>query len=364
MRVQSPPASPNTAPDPERVDRLVRAIEAIPGVERAGATLGLPFGHGSVGGSFDIEGRLPVTANQRPTVRMQSATPSYFDALGIPIVRGRPFSERDRANVPRVAIINQVVAQRFFPDEDPIGRAVIIDGVGWEIVGVVGAVFHGDVEQPTPPEIYRPMQQWERPSVWIRTRGDPARNGSTVAGAVRRFDPDIAITRLSTMNELRANDMRSERRVLRLIAAFALVAVLISVIGLYGVVSYSVSQRTREFGVRLALGAERRAVLALVLGQGVRLAAAGAAFGIAGAMGVLRLMQAMLFGVSPADPLTLGTVAFAMCAVALLAAYIPAQRAMLIDPMASLRDDQPQPLSLDLSARGWFRPRLPLPGGG
>jgi predicted permease len=341
VRVQSPPGSPNTAGEPQRIDRLVQAIEAIPGVERAGGTLGLPFGHGAVAGTFEIEGRAPVTSDQRPRVNMQSATPGYFEALGIPIVRGRSFSDGDRANAPRVAIINQVVAQRFLPGEDPIGRAVIIDDVRWEVVGVVGAVFHGDVENLTPPEIYRPMQQWERLSVWIavRTRGAPAQLGPTVAAAVRRFDPDMAITRLFTMNELRASDMSSERRSLRLMAAFALAAFLISVIGLYGVISYSVSQRTREFGVRLALGAERRAVLSLVLGQGVRLAAVGALLGIAAALGVLRLMQAMLFGVSPADPLTLATVAVAMCVVALFAAYLPAQRAMQIDPMTSLRDD-------------------------
>jgi predicted permease len=341
LRVQSPPPSPGTHADAEQFDRLVRAIEAIPGVERAGATLGLPFGHGSIAGSFEVEGRATVTSGQRPRASMQSATPGYFEALGIPIVRGRSFSEGDRANAPRVALINQVVAQRFFPDEDPIGRAVIIDDARWEIVGVVGAVFHGNVEQMTPTEIYRPAQQWERPSVWIamRTRTDPATIGPNVAEAVRRFDPDIAITRLLTMSALRANDMASERRMLRVMAAFALAAVLISVIGLYGVISYSVSQRTREFGVRLALGAKRSAVLGLVLGQGVRLAAMGAAFGIAVALGVLRLMRAMLFGVSPVDPLTLGAVALTMCAVAVFAAYLPAHRAMRIDPMTSLRDD-------------------------
>jgi ABC-type antimicrobial peptide transport system permease subunit len=160
-----------------------------------------------------------------------------------------------------------------------------------------------------------------------------------VAAAVRRHDPDIAITGLLTMDDVRASDMASERRMLRVMTAFALAAILISAIGLYGLISYSVAQRTREFGMRLALGGSRASVLRLVLGQGFRLATLGAAIGTAGAIAALRVMQSLLFGVSPSDPLTLGAAVLVLCAVALLAAYVPARRAMRVDPMTSLRND-------------------------
>jgi putative ABC transport system permease protein len=341
LRLQNPPAAPGADPEPDRMDRLVQSIEAIVGVERAGAVLGMPYGVGASRGSFEIAGRPLVPPEQRPRVRMQAATSGYFDALEIPIVRGRAFTDSDVANGPRVALINQVTAQRFFPDEDPIGRALVIDSLSWEIVGVAASVFYGDVEQLESPEIYRPLQQWPRPTVWIatRTRGDPAQITLQITAAVRAFDPDIAITRLFTMNALRGDSMGSERMMLRLMGGFSLAAVLISAIGLYGLISYSVSQRAREFGVRLALGAGPSAVLGLVLGQGVRLAAIGAALGITGAVAALRVMQSMLFRVSPTDPLTLSVVVVLICAVALLAAYIPARRATLIDPMTSLREE-------------------------
>lgn len=341
LRVRGTQPAPNATPDPERGARLVAAIAAVPGVERAGATLGLPFGHGEGAGRFEIDGAPPLPPDERPSVRMHAATSGYFEALGIPILRGRSFSDADRATAPRVAIINQVVAQRYFDGEDPIGRSVIIDSVRWQVVGVVAAIFHGDVENLTTPDIYRPLQQWPRPTVWIavRARGNAEQIAPAVAAAVRRFDPDIAITRLLTMNAVRANDMGSERRLLRVMSAFAIAAILISAIGLYGLISYSVSQRTREFGMRLALGATRVAVLRLVLGQGLRLAAFGAAIGIAGAIASLRVMQSMLFGVSQTDPLTLGAAALAICAVALFAGYVPAHRAMMVDPMTTLRND-------------------------
>jgi predicted permease len=272
---------------------------------------------------------------------MQAATPGYFATLGVPIVRGRAFTNADGILTPRVAIINRSFARRFFPNEDPIGHALLIDDARWQIVGITGDLFHGDVEQLARPEIYRPMQQWNRASAWIaiRTRGDPASIAPAVVAAVGRFDPDIAITRLLPMNELRARDMGSERRMLQLMGATAIAAVLISAIGLYGLISYSVTQRVREFGIRLALGSERAAVLRLVLAHGLRLSAIGTGFGILGAVAGLRVMRTMLFGVSPGDPLTLAGVIGLVSTIALLAACIPARRATRIDPMTSLREE-------------------------
>lgn len=334
VRVYAPPPGA-----PDRIERMVAAIEAVPGVERAGATLGLPFGHGWSMAGFDIDGRAPL--ERPPRVRMQAATPGYFATLGIPLVHGRAFVPGDRAGAPRVAIINQALAERYFPDEAPIGRAVVIDSVRWEIVGVAGTVFTGNFEELVAPEIYRPVTQWDQARIWIvaRTRGEPEQLGPAIAAALRQLDPDIAVTRQMSMRALRAADMSSERMMLGLMARSALAALLISAMGLYGLISYSVGQRTREFGVRLALGAQRRAVLGLVLGQGVRLAAIGAVLGVAGALATTRAMQSLLFQVSPADPLTLIAVVVVIGAVALLAAFVPARRAMQVDPMTSLREE-------------------------
>lgn len=333
--------APNAKAAAGRADRIAEAIEALPAVERAGAALGVPFGHGWGQGTFELDGSAIAVAEERSSARMQASSPGYFAALGIPILRGRAFTDADRAGAPRVAIVNQAFAERFLPGEDPVGRAVAIDSVRWEIVGVTATVFTGNFDELVAPEIHRPAQQWEQPQMWIaaRTRGDPSGIGEGVMAAVRRIDPDLAITRLTTMSALRDNDMRSERQMLRMMAGFAVAAMFISAIGLYGLISYSVAQRTREFGVRLALGATTSAVLKLVLIQGMRPAVIGVAVGIAGAIGATQVMRSILFRVSPADPLTLGAVTAAICAIALFAAWLPARRAMRVDPMTSLRED-------------------------
>jgi putative ABC transport system permease protein len=341
VRLQTPPPANNSVADPEHIDGLVSALEAVPGVEAVGGILGLPFGVGARNGRFAIEGNAAVARDEQPTARLQAATPGYFEALRLPVLRGRTFTPADRANAPRVAVINRTLAQRFFGTEDPIGRVILLDDHRWEVVGVIGDVFYGSTEELTAPEIYRPMQQSPRPTFWIalRTRSDPAAMKTTVAAAVRQYDPDLAITRLLTMDELRGDSLGSERHMLQLMLSFALAAILISAIGLYGVISYAVSQRTREFGVRLALGAQRQQVLRMVLGQGVRLAGYGAAVGVVVAIGLLQAMRSLLYGVSPTDPLTLALVVAVIAIVTLLAAFLPAQRAMLVDPMISLRDD-------------------------
>ena len=339
LRVWDPPAGPDDEPRAERVRGLVQAFDALPGVERAGAVLGLPFGLGASAGRFEIEDDPAGRSGEPLVARMQAATPGYFPAMGIPLLRGRDLLPSDGAGAPRVAIINEAAARAFFQYRDPIGRGLLIDGSRWEIVGVVGTVFHGDQEEPASAEVYRPMEQWApASSVWfaLRARGDPTSLGREVVTAVRRVDPDAAVTRVVTMDGLRSQSMGSEETMLRLMAAFALAAVLMSAVGLYGLISYSVSQRTREFGVRTALGAPAAAVLRLVVGEGVRLAAAGAMVGIVGAVAALRLIRSLLYGVSPTDPVTLGAVAAMVCVTAALAVYVPARRATRVDPLASL----------------------------
>lgn len=336
VRVWDSPGAGVDSPRTGRFDQLVEALEAVPGVERAGAVLGLPYGLGAPTSRFEIEGGGAVGHE----ARMRAATPGYFAALGIPLTRGRAFGAADGADAPPVAILNEAAARTFFPAGDPIGRGILIDGARWEVVGVVGTVFDGDQENPAKPEIYRPMRQWPRSSVWIalRTRADPTEPAPTIRRAVRDFDPDIAVTRLLTMDALRVDSMGSELRMLRLMAAFALAAVLISAIGLYGVISYIVSARARELAVRRTLGAPKSAVLRLVLAQGVGAAGIGSAVGVVGALGASRAMRSLLFGVSPTDPLTLVSAVAVVCGVAILATYLPAQRAASIDPATSLSD--------------------------
>jgi predicted permease len=337
------PAATVASRDPShRLDELVLAVERVPGVVRAGAALGLPFGHGAPVGDYEVVGREPLSADARPRARLQGVSPGYFGALGVPMLAGRGFDDRDGADAPRVAIVNRALAGIAFDAENPIGRSLQIDGEDWEIVGVSRTLFQGDVERPAEPVVYRPLRQWgwTRPSTWVvlRLLGDPATVADGVRVAVRGHDPDVALTRLATMDDLRAGDMAGERRALRLTVTFTAAAVLITFVGLYGVMSHAVARRTREFGVRLALGAPGARVLGLVLGQGMAVAALGGAFGIALALLLLSAMRTSLYQVTPYDPVVLTSAVAGVFLVALVAATAPARRAVRVDPLVAIRD--------------------------
>jgi predicted permease len=346
LRITSPPRVPgDTTPvDSMRYEHLAERLEAIPGVASASPAFGLPYGHAASTNGFRIEGRPSDSPLRGAAVQMVPAGTKYFQTLDLPILRGRPFAATDRSGWPRVAIIDEALAKRFFANDEPLGQRVIIDSVPWRIVGVARAVrrdARGHVISQVPGVLYRPIAQWywRSPEFVLRTRGDPLDVVAAAIRAVRAFDPNVAVTRVASMATLMEQDVAPDRVLAVMIAVFAAAATLISAIGLYGVVSYSVAQRSREFGIRRALGAESGSVLTLVLGQGARLAAAGAAIGLVGALLAGRLLRALLFGVSPADPLTLAIVATGMCVIALLAAYGPARRAVRIDPMLALRDE-------------------------
>ena len=346
FRVSAPPRAPGVAAvnDSLRWDRLADRLRTLPGVEHAATVYGLPYSGAASTELFAVQGRTPVPLIGRRSVRMAPAGVDYFATLGIPIRRGRAFSAADGPHAAHVAVVDQTIADRDFAGEDPIGRRVVIDSGAWTIVGVAGATRYdarGHTVSQVAGEIYRPMAQWPRrfAQFAIRTRGDPAALAGAVQEVVRRYDPDLAVSGLATMESLMSDDVAPDRVVAALMAAFAAVAVLISVIGLYGVTSYGVAQRTREFGIRRALGAESRALLAQVLGQGASMAALGALIGLAGAVVVSRLMRALLFEISPTDPATLAVVAAAMCLLGLGSAYLPARRATRVDPMISLREE-------------------------
>jgi predicted permease len=340
LRSALPPVDRGDA-DATRFDRLVADVAALPGVERAAATEGIPFGRGGRVEEYEVAGARSADGVESPSALTQAVTSDYFRTLGIPLLRGRAFSDADHADAPAVAVVNRTLAELAFAQQDPLGQTLILDGVAREVVGVSGNVFQGDVENLESAEVYVPMQQASAATVWItlRTRRDAGELLPALTAVLRRFDPDLVLSRTATIEQLRAEDMGSERRMLQLMSAFALASILICAIGLHGLVSYSVSQRAREFGVRVALGAGRASVLSLVLGQGLRLAVIGGALGVAGALLALPLMRSMLFGVTPSDPLTLVVVTLLISGVGVLSAYLPALRATRIDPMTTLGEE-------------------------
>ena len=345
LRTHTPPTADSAAAASSsagEIDRIIERLGALPGVTRVGATFGLPYAHGWSSGRFSIVGRPTPAPGHVPFSALRPASADYFAAMEIPVLRGRAFARTDLTGSERVAVVNAAFARRFFPGENPLGQRLLIDSTEWQIVGVAADVGRSTGVQPTNVEIYRPMAQLRArrtTELVLRTSGEPTRLIPEVLRVIHEVDPDVALTNLSAMDALIADDRASLRVVLGLMAGFAIAALVISTIGLYALISYVVVQRTREFGIRRALGAGTRGLIALVVGQGARLAIAGTALGLAGAIAVTRLMRSMLFQVSPTDPASLGGAAAIMCVVGVLAAYLPARRATRVDPMVSLREE-------------------------
>lgn len=322
-------------------DRLTAEIAREPGVAQAGAVAFLPLGRSGYSTQmFQIEGK-PLLKNSGNT-RTQVATPGYFAAFKIPILRGRAFTDADVDSTRRVALINETLARKFFENDDPIGQTLVLyDQRRLTVVGVVGDVKHQGAVSGPGYEILIPAATMSRRSMnlVVRTTGDPAASASDIMKAVARLDPNLAIHRVRTMDRV-VHDFMAPFRVERmLMGAFAVIALVIATMGMYAIVSFTVASRTREFGVRLALGANSRALLRLVLGQALRLAGIGVVLGIAGAVGATRLMKSLLYDVKPDDPVTIGIACAGICAVTILAAVLPARRAMSVDPVRSLRAD-------------------------
>jgi putative ABC transport system permease protein len=346
FRVDAPPTPAGTGRpvDSLQYERLAGRLEEMPGVAAAAPVFGLPYSHSASTNFFDVQGRASDSPLQHKSVQMIPAGTRYFAALDIPLLRGRVFTPNDRSGAPGVAVVDDVLAQKFFPSENPIGRVVVIDSLPWQIVGVVGTTRWGARGQTIAPSrgaIYRPFAQWPRRYVQlvVRTRDEPLSFAPAIERAVRAFDRDLAVTHVSTMDTLMREDLTPDTVLAWMMAGFAIAAVLISAIGLYGAISFGVARRMREFGIRRALGAESGALLILVIGEGARIAILGAILGLVGALAAARVMQAMLVDVSPTDPLTLAAVVVAMCGVAVAAAYVPARRATRVDPMVSLREE-------------------------
>jgi predicted permease len=343
FRVTAPATSASGERSPQW-DHLAAALSMLPDAVRVGAVVGGPYARGAATSAFVVDGNAPVPSARRPIARMTSADPAFFATLEVPIRRGRAFQPTDRDSMPRVAVIDERLAHTVFGASDPLGRSLVIDSVSWRIVGIA-AETAPTVRRGFGPriagEIYRPLAQVPSRMVQyvVRTRSDPLRLARDAARIVSGVDRDLAVTNVSTLAAAAEDASAPDRVLADAMIGFALAAVLISMIGLYGVVSYLVEQRMREFGIRRALGADAASLFALVLGESGRLTAIGAALGLAGALGAGRVVSAVLVDESAADPLTLGTVIVVMAAIALASTYPPARRAARADPMQALRQE-------------------------
>jgi predicted permease len=326
-------------------EELLHRVGSLPGVRGATVAMFLPMAE-YAGTPVQDASKPIVPLNQRMIATLWTTTPGYFRTLGIALRRGRDFTERDTLDAQRVAIIDEALARRLWPGFpeglDPIGQRLLIGGVNKRPALIVGiaAHVHESLENGRWPEsVYVSFAQNAPPfaTLAIRTQGDPLQFTKAVREQVLALDRDQPIALVRTMDDLVEEQVGQRRLLVILLGSFAGVALLLALIGIYGVIAYSVAQRAQEMGIRRALGAQQSDVLRLVLGQGLRLALAGVVLGVAGALGLTRLMSALLFHVSPTDPATFVIVGSVFLLVALAATYVPARRAAKIDPMAALR---------------------------
>jgi putative ABC transport system permease protein len=325
--------------------QLTERLRAIPGVTGASVTWQLPLSGASAATGLNIEGRPDEPAGKIPMGVIHSAGPDYFRTMGIPLLEGRDFTDHDDLNSAPVIIVNETLAKKFFPGGDALGKH-ILPGFSTngnyrmrEIVGVVGDVKHQGLRSAAAAEFYFPQAQMPVTSMTlvVRTARDPHALAAPVRRVVQAMDANAPVFAVMTAEEYMSRSLASARFNMTLLAAFAAVALVMTAVGLYGVISFSVSQATREIGIRIALGAKTRDAIRLVMGQGMILTLTGVAFGLVAAFGLTRVMAGLLFGVEATDPATFAGVALLLVAVAALACYLPARRATKVDPMVALR---------------------------
>ena len=319
-----------------------RKTAALPGVREVGAINALPLtGRGGTNGDFNVEGKPPFTPGEEPVAEFVQVTPGYFEAIGIPLLRGRTLNDADLSKKPEYVLVNETFARSYIGDEDPIGKRVkALDGDFHEIVGVVGDARQWGLDRQASAEIYFSFAQLSlggEATIVVRADGDPAALSASVRNAIGEVSHDAPVTRVRTVAQIVDDSMAASKFNMILMTIFAGVALAMAAIGLYGVISYSVSQQTHEIGIRMALGAPRSRVLSLVLRNGMSLALAGVGVGVVAALGLTRLIASLLFGISPTDPLTFVVIAVILTGVALVACFVPALRATRVDPMVALR---------------------------
>lgn len=321
---------------------LLEKLRAAHGVTAAAMADPIPFSGRGGSPGFEIEGRVVPPGGVGPHGDVRLTTPGYFEALSIPILRGRVFTDDDRVNTEPVAVIDETLAQRYWPNQDPIGQKIGRPNAYRTIIGVVGHVVHSDLASDAGRgTYYYSMFQRASPtaSIVIKTNGDASALAQVIREAVRETDPHQAIYSLRPMEEMVSASLAPRQFAMRLLGFFAAMALFLAALGLYGVISYSVARRTREIGIRVALGASTGSVIGEVVAQGLRLAAIGVGMGIAGSILCGRLLASQLFEVTPFDPLTLSAMAAALLTAAFVASYLPALRAARVDPVTALRQE-------------------------
>jgi len=329
---------------------VLSKIEALPGISSASASTGMPIVGSRTGMPFSIAGQPATDPSSRPYTVFTMATPSFFHTFGIQIVKGRSFTEQDVAGSLPVAIVNETFAKKYLAKLDPLTQRVVIEQlvpgsrklgppIEWQVVGVYRDVHNGGVRGEGFPEINVPFWQspWPNASIAVRTAGDPAEMTNSIAAVVQSVDSDLPLDRVRTMDQLVDESLAGDRFATALLAAFAVIALILAAIGIYGVMSFSVAQQTHEIGLRMALGASAQQVLGLVLREGILLAMMGLALGLGGAYFVGRTMQSVLYEVTAIDPIAVGGVTVLLLLAAVLACYLPARRATRVDPMTALR---------------------------
>jgi putative ABC transport system permease protein len=321
--------------------QLVEKVAALPGVQAVGVTQSLPIQSDYVLG-FNIQGRPPDPPGEDVSTNYYAVSPDYFKAMGIALIRGRIFTEQDRKDAPRVAIINETMAKKYFPDEDPIGKHInVTNGPERfrEIVGIVSDVKQYGLDRPTTAQTYEPYLQtpFSSMTLIVRTEGNPASLSAAIRSQVLAVDKDQPVSRIRLLDQVVSDSVAKQRFSMTLLGVFAVLALILAAVGLYGVMSYAVTQRTHEIGIRMALGASARDVLKLVIGQGMMLALIGIGIGLVASFGLTRLMASLLFGVSATDPVTFAVISVVLTGVALGACFVPARRALKVDPMVALR---------------------------
>jgi putative ABC transport system permease protein len=327
-------------------ESVLAGVRALPGVSSAAGTSELPFDPGKVPQNFVIEGDAPLEPGREPEVMSRGVSTAYFRTLGVPLRHGRDLEATDTAGAEPVGVVNEAAVRTLFKGRDPIGRRVAwarAEPRVWiRVVGVAGDVRGDGLDADDTPALYTPMAQ--EPRVWrtwmnvvVRSSVAPAALTESIKREVGRVDKDVPVTRVRAMTDLLEGSFAGRHFTLALLGAFAVVAVALAGIGIYGVMAYAVSRRTREIGLRMALGARAEDVMGLVIGQAMRVTVLGVAAGLAGALALRHLVASMLFGVGASDPATLAAVAVVLAVVALTAGYVPARRAARVDPAVALR---------------------------
>ena len=351
-RIELPLARASAQSSADFFEQLVAKLHDVAGIESVAVTLGLPLDARSRffvdDSTFSIAGQAPLPIGQRPEAPLHVVGPGYFVTMGVPLLGGRMFNERDRSGAPGVIVINEAMARRYWPNENPVGHRIthdlsIIPGQATtrEIVGVVGNVRHFGLEQPSEPQMFVPHAQmpWPSMALVIRTPLDAVRLMAVVRDAVWSLDKTIPVPPMRPMEQVVSDAVGQPRFRAWLLGLFASVAFVLAMIGLYGTMAYAAQQRTREIGLRVALGATPKQVTTMLVGNGLRLALIGVALGLAASLVVTRTLSSMLFGIGTTDPATFAGVPIVLLGVAGLACYLPARHARNLDPARAINTD-------------------------